>query len=70
MSCPDHLTVSFSLEFSHSVRRGGYGNITPGELPHSEGPVGPHGFSHPHATHDHLAVSRGRGGTGNIVTMA
>jgi len=54
----------------HSVRRGGYGNITPGELPHSEGPVGPHGFSHPHATHDHLAVSRGRGGTGNIVTMA
>jgi len=41
-------------------------NLTPGELPHVEAPVNPHGVSHPHATHKHELESAGRGGAGNI----
>ncbi|KAH9169381.1 hypothetical protein EDB89DRAFT_2073070 [Lactarius sanguifluus] len=41
-------------------------NLTPGELPHVEAPVNPHGANHPHATHKHELESTGRGGAGNI----
>lgn len=50
----------------HTVGRGGYGNVTLGELPYTEGLVGPHGATHPHATHTHLVESHGRGGSGNM----
>ncbi|KAH9053575.1 hypothetical protein EDB87DRAFT_1650983 [Lactarius vividus] len=50
----------------HSTGRGGLANLTPGELPHVEDPVNPHGANHPHATHKHELESSGRGGAGNI----
>ncbi|KAH8990850.1 hypothetical protein EDB92DRAFT_2088373 [Lactarius akahatsu] len=50
----------------HSTGRGGLANLTPGELPHVEAPVNPHGANHPHATHKHELESTGRGGAGNI----
>ncbi|KAI9447135.1 hypothetical protein BJY52DRAFT_1420490 [Lactarius psammicola] len=50
----------------HSIGRGGLANLTPGELPHIDNPVNPHGVNHPHATHKHEYESTGRGGVGNI----
>jgi hypothetical protein len=50
----------------HTVGRGGLANVALGELAHTEGLVGPHGATHPHATHTHLVESHGRGGLGNI----
>jgi len=54
----------------HSVNRGGYGNLTAGELPYSKGGVNPHGANHPHATHSHAVETVGRGGFGNSVSTA
>ncbi|KAH9995894.1 hypothetical protein BJV74DRAFT_828860 [Russula compacta] len=50
----------------HSVGRGGFANLTHGEVPHLEAPVNPHGADHPHGTHTHEYESSGRGGSGNI----
>jgi hypothetical protein len=67
----NHLTLfCFPVYFSHSFGRGGYANITADELPYTEGPVNPHGATHPHATHNHLVQIFGRGGTGNITSKA
>jgi hypothetical protein len=68
ISSANQLTMGVFFFFSrHSVGRGGAGNLTAGQLPHSEGAVNPHGANHPHATHSHQVDSVGRGGRGNII---
>jgi hypothetical protein len=58
----NHLTFIFS----HTIGRGGYANITLGELPYTEGAVNLRGANHPHATHGHLVETYGRGSAGNM----